>query len=91
MLVLKNKRYRIFIMSPGSYSRGWDLGLLGGQNLFFSKLGHVAYQIEGDGEQNGIQVKCSPYGQTCYLEMESIGQLPLNFFESVGVLVMACH
>ena len=41
--------------------------------------------IEGDGEQNGIQVQCSPYGQTCDLEMESIGQLSLNFFESVGV------
>ena len=54
-------------MSPGSYSRGWDLGLLVG--LFFSKHGHVAYQIEGDGEQNGEQVKCSPYGQTCDLKV----------------------
>ena len=33
MFVLKNKRNGIFIMSPGSYYRGWDLGLLGGQNL----------------------------------------------------------
>ena len=32
---------------------------------FFSKHGRVAYQIEGGGEQNGEQVKCSPYGQTC--------------------------
>ena len=30
MFVLKNKRNGIFIMSPGSYSRGWDLGLLVG-------------------------------------------------------------
>ena len=47
-------------MSPGSYYRGWDLGLLGGQNLKKNpKNGRVAYQIEGDGKQNGIQVKCS--------------------------------
>ena len=36
---------------------------------FFSKHGRVAYQTEGDGEQNRIQVKCSPYGQTCDLEI----------------------
>ena len=47
MFVLKNKRNGIFIMSPGSYSRGWDLGLLGGQ-IFFYKHGRVAYQIEGN-------------------------------------------
>ena len=47
--------------------QGWDLGLLGVN--FFSKHGHVAYQIEGDDEQNGIQVKFSPYGQTCDLEV----------------------
>ena len=32
--VLKNKRNGIFIMSPRSYSRGWDLGLLVGQFFF---------------------------------------------------------
>ena len=36
---------------------------------FFSKHGRVAYQIEGDGEQNGKQVICSPYGQTCDLKV----------------------
>ena len=36
---------------------------------FFSKHGRVAYQIEGDDAQNGIQVKFSPYGQTCDLEV----------------------
>ena len=36
---------------------------------FFSKHGRVAYQIEGDGEQNGEQVKCKPYGQTCDLKV----------------------
>ena len=54
-------------MSPGLYSRGWDFGLLVGH--FFSKHGRVAYQIERDGEQNGGQVKCSPYGQTCDLKV----------------------
>ena len=39
-------------MSPGSYSRGGTWGCLG---YFFSKHGRVAYQIEGDDEQNGIQ------------------------------------
>ena len=34
MFVLKNKRNGISIMSPGSYSRGWDLGLLVGQYFF---------------------------------------------------------
>ena len=28
----------------------WDLGELGGQKFNFSKHGHVAYQIEGNGE-----------------------------------------
>ena len=36
---------------------------------FFSKHGRVAYQIEGDDEQNGIQVKFLPYGQTSDLEV----------------------
>ena len=37
--------------------------------FFFPKHGRVAYKIEGDGEQNGIEVKFSPYGQTCDLEV----------------------
>ena len=68
MFVIKNKRNGIFIMWPGSYSRGWDFGLLW-VKFFFSNNGRVAYQIEGDGEQNGIQVKFSPYGQTCDLDV----------------------
>ena len=50
-------------MSPGLYSRGGTWGCLG--SIFFRKHDRVAYQIEGDDEQNGIQVKSSPYGQTC--------------------------
>ena len=49
--------------------QGWDLGLLGVNIFIFFKHGRVAYQIKGDGEQNGIQVKCSSYGHTCDLEV----------------------
>ena len=80
------KEMRFLLCRLGHTPRGWDLGLLGGQNCILFKHGHVANQIKGDSNQNGIQVKCSPYGQTCELEMESIGQISLNFFESVGVL-----
>ena len=54
-------------MSPGSYSPGGTWGCLG--SIFFLKHGRVAYQIEGGDEQNGIQVKFSPYGQTCDREV----------------------
>ena len=87
MFVLKNKRNGVFIMSPGSYSRWLDLGLLGGQNFyFFSKHGRVAYQIEGVGEQNGTQVKCSPYVQTCVNR-----SIIIQFLRERGVLAMAPH
>ena len=72
-------------MSPGSYPSGGTWGCCWVKIFIFSRHGHVAYLIEGDGEQNGIQDKCSPYGQTCDLEIESTRQLSLNFFESVGV------
>ena len=51
----------------GHTPEGGTWGCLGVN--FYSKHGRVAYQIEGDGEQNGIKVKCSPYGQTCDLEV----------------------
>ena len=40
-------------------SQGWDLGMHGGPKFSFSEHGHVADQIEGDGEKNRIQVKFS--------------------------------
>ena len=52
----------IFILSPGSCPRGGTLGhwgCQGGQILFF-KHGHVAYQINGDEEQNRMQVTFYP-------------------------------
>ena len=62
MFVLKNKRMRFSLCRLGRH-----LGLLGVN--FFPKHGRVAYQIEGDDEQNEIQVKFSPYGQTCDREV----------------------
>ena len=45
--------------------QGWDFGALGGaqgvqKNVFFFKHGHVPYQIDGDVEQNRMQVTFSP-------------------------------
>ena len=59
MFVLTNERNqnisdRILILS----SRGFG-GAEGGQNNFFFKHGHVAYQIEGDDELNRMQMKYS--------------------------------
>ena len=42
--------------------QGWALGhwgYPGGQTFFFFKHGHVAYQIDGDDEQNKKQVTFS--------------------------------
>ena len=42
--------------------QGWDFGALEvpkGSNDFFFKHGHVAYQIDGDDEQNKMQVTFS--------------------------------
>ena len=42
--------------------QGWDFGALGVPrgSIFFFKHGHVAYQIEGDDEQNRMQVAYYP-------------------------------
>ena len=66
--------------------QGWDFGALGmprgggGVKIFFFKHCHVAYQTDGDDEQNKMQVKFSSYGQTSDLGMRSKGQrLPCQF------------
>ena len=49
---------RDFHSVPWVMPQGWDfgaLGCLGGK--FFFKHGHVVYQIDGDDEQNRMQVK----------------------------------
>ena len=51
----------IFILLPGSCPRGGTLGHWGypGGQIFFFKHGHVAFQIDGDDEQNKMQVTFS--------------------------------
>ena len=61
--------------------QGLDLGALGvprGVNFFF-KHGHVANQINGDDEQNRMQVKFSSWGQTGDFGVRSKGQISLDF------------
>ena len=60
---------------------GWDFGPVGvprGSNNFFFKHGHVAYQMEGDDEQNKMQVTFSSSGQTGDLGTRSKGQISLT-------------
>ena len=42
--------------------QGWNFGVLAvprWSKIYFFKHGHVAYQIDGDGEQNGMQITFS--------------------------------
>ena len=51
---------RDFHSVPWVMPQGWDFGALGvprGSKFFFFKHGHVVYQIDGDDEQNRMQVK----------------------------------
>ena len=52
----------IFILSLGSCPGGGTLGHWGcpGGKILFFKHGHVAYQINGDEEQNRMQVTFYP-------------------------------
>ena len=54
----------------------WGWGCQGGQTFFF-KHDHMAYQIDGDDEQNRMQVKFLPKGQTGDLGVRSKGQIYL--------------
>ena len=67
MCVLTNEIYKTYQTgflfchlgnAPGMGLRdAW--GAQGVKNVFFFKHGHVAYQIDGDDEQNRMQVKFS--------------------------------
>ena len=68
MCVLTNERYKTYQTgflfcrlghAPGVGLWGTGGGCPGGQNFFFLKHGHVAYQIEGDDKQNKMQVTFS--------------------------------
>ena len=63
--VLINKRYKTYQTGFASCRLGhapgvglWGAGVPRGSKNF--KYGHVAYQIDGDDEQNRMQVKFSP-------------------------------
>ena len=71
---------RDFHSVPWIIPLGWDFEALGcpgdaqGVNFVF-KHGHVAYQIDGNGKQNRMQVKFLPQGQTGELGVRSNGQI----------------
>ena len=77
LYVLTNERYKtsdgILILLPGSCPRGWTLGRWGAEGVkhFFFKHDHVAYLIEGDDEQNRMQVSFSSKGLTGDLGVRS--------------------
>ena len=82
--VLKNERYKTYQMGFLFFRLGpapgvglWGVGVPRGQKKNF-KHGHVAYQMDGDDEQNIIQVKFSSYDQTGDLGVRSKGQI-INF------------
>ena len=66
VFVLTNERYKTYQMGflfcrPG-HAPGvglWGTGGTTGVKQFFFKHGHVAYQIDGDDEQNKMQVTFS--------------------------------
>ena len=71
MCVLTNERYKAyqmgFLFCRLGHAEGWDFraqGRPGVQKLFYFKHCKLAYQIDGDDEQNRMQVKFSPFGQT---------------------------
>ena len=59
MFVLKNKRNGIFIISPGSYSRGLDLGLLRVQ-FFFQNMIMWHIKLRGMVSRTGYKLNVHP-------------------------------
>ena len=80
--VLTNERYKayqmIFSFCRLGHVQGaglWGAGGAQGVKLFYFKHGQLSYQIDGDDEQNRMQVKFSPYGQTGDLVVRSKSQI----------------
>ena len=70
--VLTNERYKTYQMDFHSVVWVMTLGCWGcprGQQFIFFKQGHVAYQIDGDDEHNGLQVKL------LMVELVTLGQI----------------
>ena len=59
--ILTNERYKTiqtrFSFCPLGHAPGVRLGAPRGSKKFFFKHSHVAYQIDGDDEQNRMQIK----------------------------------
>ena len=67
--------------------QGGTLGRSGcpvSQKILFFRHSHVAYQTDGDDEQNKMQIKCKSKGQTGDLGVRSKGQISLNFDYNVN-------
>ena len=82
--VLTNEIYKTYQMGFSFCLLGhapglefWGAG--GAQGVIFFKHGHVVYQIDGDDEQNRMQVKFSSKGHTGDLGVRSNGHISLNF------------
>ena len=56
--VLTNKRYKTYRLGHAPGVGLWGIGVPRGGSKKF-KYGHVAYQIDGDDEQNRMQLKFS--------------------------------
>ena len=80
VFVLRNERHKTYQTGMG-HAPGvglWGTGVPRGSNNFFFKHGHVAYQIDGDDEQNKMQVQFSSWRQTGDLGARSKGQISLT-------------
>ena len=83
MCVITNERYKTyqagFSFCRLGHAPGVGLWGAGVQQIIFFKHVHVAYQIDGDDEQNRRQVKFSSSGQTGDHGVRSKAQISLNF------------
>ena len=97
LCALTNKRYKTYQKRVSfcrlDHAPGWDLGRCGcpgGQKFYFFKHGHVAYQIDGDDEQNRMQVKFSPLPcgevkQSNIIKFQLQGQFQRLLYKSLRV------
>ena len=77
---IQNITGRIFLLSHGSCLRGETLGHWGYQGgIFFQAWSFFVYQIDGDDEQNRMQVAFSSNGQTGNLGVQSKCQISVTY------------
>ena len=76
---------RYFHWVPWVMPKGLGLGVLGGQKFNFLNMVMWHIKLKGKNRSPGYTENFLPYNQTGDLGMGSKGQLPLDFFESVGI------